>query len=219
MASFDCIFFMDQSSSSSLLNIKLNQNMVLLLDPTKYSPLVQPLISCLDHSVSKKYLVLVEDVPISQLQLAFSTASYNKQMDVMKFLLQGVKTTISNSNFCKLLGLSIVEDLISPNNIYTLTIIQVYNQMGYISDLSVLSRLKKFSLTPIWNAFLQSSLDASLSVQLDLIMLVDYFIICYMEFILGKRLILHPYYGKYVESISSENKDTIISCAAFGPLW
>lgn len=56
--------FMDQSSSSTLLNIQLNQNMVSVLDPLKYSQLVQPFIVFLNHSILKKAMVMVEDVLI-----------------------------------------------------------------------------------------------------------------------------------------------------------
>ena len=90
MASSDFISFMDQSSSSVLLNIKLNQNMVVVLDPYKYSQLVQPLIVCLDHSILKKAMVMVEDVPISQLSLAYSSAIYSLKLEIMSIEIQGV---------------------------------------------------------------------------------------------------------------------------------
>lgn len=92
--------------------------MVVVLDPMKYYQLVQPLIICQHHSILKKALVLVEDVPISQLSLVYCTASYNKQIEVMKFEIEGVKTSISKSNFYKLLGLSIAKDFIALDKIF-----------------------------------------------------------------------------------------------------
>ncbi|CAI9287432.1 unnamed protein product [Lactuca saligna] len=126
--------------------------MVAVVDPSKYFQLVQPLIICLDHSILKKALVMIEYVPISQLSLAYSIAIYNKKMEVMGFEIQRMKTSISKTNFCKLSGLSITEDFIAQDNISTLSFIQVHQKMGYISDLSVLSQFKKFALPPIWNA-------------------------------------------------------------------
>lgn len=139
MASSKRISFMEQSSTSTVLNIKLNENVFVVIDPSKYSKSVQPLIVCLDHYVLMKALVIFEDVPISQLSLSYSTTSYNENMEIINFEVQGLKMSISKSNFCKLLGLPTTEDLIVPDKIFASSIIQVYQQMGYKSDLSFLS--------------------------------------------------------------------------------
>lgn len=169
--------------------------MVAVLDPMKYSQLVQPLIVCLDHSMLKKALVSVEDVPISQLLSAYSITSYNKQMDVMNFELQGVKMSISMFNFYKLLVLSTAEDLIALDKISASTIIQACHQMGYNSNLSVLSQFKKSALPPIWSAlftimfkcFFEQSTGSDNASRL--------FHNLYMEFIRGTRFILEQYCG------------------------
>ena len=89
MVSSYLVTFMDQSSSSTLPNIKLSQNMVVVLDPSKYSQLVQPMIVFLDHSIMKKALVMVEDILITQLSLAYLTTIYNKKLEIMSFKFKG----------------------------------------------------------------------------------------------------------------------------------
>lgn len=80
MASYDRVSFMEQSTSITLLHINLTRNMIGVLDPFKYSHLVQPLIVDLDLFMLKIALIMFEHVPISKLPTTSSTGIYNKKL-------------------------------------------------------------------------------------------------------------------------------------------
>ncbi|CAI9296216.1 unnamed protein product [Lactuca saligna] len=111
------VIVMDQSASTITLVVKQNQNLIVDLDFSKYPEVVQPFIMCLNHSVLRKALVYYEQVPLSALILAYSTASYNKSTYVKSFEIQGKKTAISKASFCKLLGLPVGEGYSNPEHV------------------------------------------------------------------------------------------------------
>lgn len=216
MASSDRVSFMEQSRSSAMLNIKLNQNMVVGLDPLKYSNLVQPLIVYLDHSMLKKALILSENVPLSQLPMAYSTAIYKMKLKIMNFEIQGEKTSISKTCFCKFLGVPIVKDSISPYSIPAMIIIQVYQQMGYNFDLSFLSNFKMSALRPIWNSLFTIIFGCFSEKATDSDSASHIFHILLYGFYSGDNVnIVIVLWEQFVQSPVLKTNDTEISCARF----
>lgn len=78
---------------------------------------------------------MFENVSISSLSIDYSTSIYKKSLEVMKFEVPGHKTSISNTNFCMLLGLTQVEGAVNPNLVVFTSIIRAYFQMGHKSDI------------------------------------------------------------------------------------
>lgn len=124
------ISFMDQTTSSTHLIVKGNQNLILDVDESKYTIVVQPSIVCLKHSVLRKALTHYSKVPTSALILAYTSANYNTVKDVMNFEVLGHKTYITKSGFCKLLGLRTGEGFLNMELSDPISIIKVYLQLG-----------------------------------------------------------------------------------------
>lgn len=58
----------------------------------------------------------------------------------MNFEIHGHKTYVTKGNCCNILGLAPVETSVNPNLVASTRIIRAYHQMGYNSDLTVLSK-------------------------------------------------------------------------------
>ncbi|CAI9286301.1 unnamed protein product [Lactuca saligna] len=101
----------DQTTTSGLLGIKANQNLILDLDPSKYDAFLQPLIECLRHSLLAGALSKLVHVTLVHLSNAFSTAHYKESSATIIFELGNQQTTITKSRFSRLLGLSSARDL------------------------------------------------------------------------------------------------------------
>ena len=141
-------------------------------------------------------------------------------MYVMMFEIQCVKTLISKSNLCKLLGLSTAEDLIAPDKISASTIIQVYNQIGYIYDFSVLYLFKKSVLPAIWNALFTIMLrcfskPSTVSNNASRLFHTLLYGIYYVEKVYFGAML----WDQFAQSISSKTKDTEISWARFWSIF
>lgn len=153
MVSSEHVSFINQLTTSIMLNLKPYQNLVADLNASMYSKMIQPLIVCLNYSQLKKDLTLYEDVLISALSMAYSTTIHNKSLEGMNFEVIGHKTSNSKTNFCKLLGLTPVHGTTNPNLMVSTNIIRIYFHMGYINSyIYVLSKFAKSALPPIWNA-------------------------------------------------------------------
>lgn len=100
------VSFMDHTAFSISLIVKLNRNMIVDLDASKCSNVIQPLIECLNQFFLKNALVYHEEVPLYALILAYSIKNYNKSKDVMSFEIHEHKMSIIKANFIKFLGLS-----------------------------------------------------------------------------------------------------------------
>lgn len=143
---------MDQTVSTAMMKIKVNHNLVVDLEALNYNPSIRPLIEYLRYSPFMKALMMYEKVPLSQLSHVYSTAIYHINLDVVNFEFQVHKTSISKANFCEVLGLSTSSKFIHPNSITISRLILMFHKIGYNSDLSLLSKLKKHVLPPVWNA-------------------------------------------------------------------
>lgn len=101
------------------------------LDAFKYLTVVQPITECMNHSTLKRELTHHENVPFSSLILAYTTASYNKKMDVMTLRFNGATLQLISMLFCMLLGLKTDNAYINDELVSLSSIIRVYHQMGY----------------------------------------------------------------------------------------
>lgn len=134
-----------------MLSVKPNRNMIIDLDASLYDELIQPMIDGLKCSPLMKELTIEETIPLVHLSKAFSTAIYNKMDDVIKFEVANHKTSISKLQFCKILGLSTSEVNVDLESIPATSMIEMLYQMGYTSDISLLSKFRKSFLPLMWN--------------------------------------------------------------------
>ncbi|CAI9302898.1 unnamed protein product [Lactuca saligna] len=128
-----------------------NQNLMIDLVASCYNTLIRPLIECLKFSPQMKALTMSEDIPLVHLSKAFSISIYNKSEYVINFEVSDYKTSITNPNFCKLLGLVMPEVSVDPESIRATYLIEMFFQMDYSGDISLLSKFIKSFLPPMWN--------------------------------------------------------------------
>lgn len=139
--------------------------MILDLYPTKYDGFLQPIVECLRYSPLVITLTMYEIIPMVLLSKAYSTARYQKEEQRITFEVFNMKTNITKSRFCSLLGLPQEGDLIDPKFISNSTIMEMFFQMGYKEVLTVVSKFKKPNFPPIWMRCLPSFSSASLSLS------------------------------------------------------
>ena len=137
-----------------MLNVKPNQNFIIGLDASRYNALIRPLIKCLKFSPLMKALTMSEDVPLVHLSKAFSTVIYNKSEEVIYFEVSSHKTSITKANFYKLLGLAMPDVSIDRGSIPASSLIEMFFQMGYTGDISLLSKFRKSFLPPMLNGLI-----------------------------------------------------------------
>lgn len=101
MFSTDYISFIDQFALFAYLIFKHYQNMIDGLVAFKHLIVVQPIIECMNHSTLKRALNHHENVPFSSLLLAYTTASYNKKMDVMTLRFNGATLQLISMLFAR----------------------------------------------------------------------------------------------------------------------
>ncbi|KAI3510706.1 hypothetical protein L1887_17839 [Cichorium endivia] len=104
----------DNTSSTLMLKIKANQNMIINLNSSHYNEPIRPMIECLKLSRISKALPESAPVPLVHLYSTYSSAFYNKTEEIVTFEVGSVKTQISKSRFGKLLGFTDTEDLVDP---------------------------------------------------------------------------------------------------------
>ncbi|KAI3790935.1 hypothetical protein L2E82_04384 [Cichorium intybus] len=206
----------ENTSSSLMLKIKQNQNMIIDLHSSKYNEALQPMIECLKFSRISKALTASEEVPIVYLSSAYSSAFYNKADDVVTFEVGSIKTRISKSRFGKLLGFADQTDLIDPDSLSPSTLPRLFYQLGYKGDITQLSKFTKKSLPPLWN-FLFTILFKSFSERTtgtDSASKLFYslFYGLYHDINLDYGSIL---WSQFVESVNYKNRHSEISCARF----
>lgn len=126
--------FVDQSTSVIMMNIKSGQNLILDLDASRYNEVLKPMIECLRYSLLVQALTMAGTILLVHLSKAFSSATYNQREGVIHFEVASNKTSISKSHFCKILGLSTTVELVDPESISIIALIDMFYQMGYNGD-------------------------------------------------------------------------------------
>ena len=149
--------FNETSSSYPILEIKNNNlylNLVTVLQPGArfFDSSFKSIFVCLKHSKISTALTLTKSVPISVLSRAYATARYDKPTETMFFNLSSDKaTSISKKHFYKLLNLPVSPDLIHPDSISNVDLINMCNQMGHDPLLETVSKMNKSKMPPRWN--------------------------------------------------------------------
>lgn len=139
----------DQTSSSGLMSIQPNQNLILDLDSFKYESFLQPLIEFLRHSPLAQSHSMLENVHLAHLSKAFSTARYQKSGSIITFEVGSQQTLITMAQFIHFLGFPTSRDLIDPDSVYSSSILVIFYLMGYLENLAMLSKFKKPNLPPM----------------------------------------------------------------------
>ena len=136
---------------SSLLFIKLNQNLVIDLASCKYDSYMLPIVECVKHYPLTVTLTMMENIPVSLLSKAYSSASFIKEEQKITFEIQNCKTSISKSRFFLVLGLRQSDDMINPESVTSAALLKMFYQMWYKETLIVVSKFWKPNLLPQWN--------------------------------------------------------------------
>ena len=149
--------FPDTASSFPVLDIKNNNlyiNLVTVLQPgVRFNDSsFKSIFVCLKHSKISTALTLTKSVPITVLSCAYATARYEKSSESMHFdLATGKSTSITKHHFYKLLNLPVSPDLIHPDSISNIDLINMCNQMGHEPLLETVSKMNKSKMPPRWN--------------------------------------------------------------------
>ncbi|CAI9277151.1 unnamed protein product [Lactuca saligna] len=143
--------FADQSASVMMLNMKAHQNLTLDLDSSRYPKALRPMIEYLCFSLLAQTLTMAEIVPFVHLSKAYTIENYIQVDGIITFEVASHKTSISKACFYRCLGFTATEGLGDPNSIFSSALIEMFYQMGFIGDISLLSKFRKSSLPPMWN--------------------------------------------------------------------
>ena len=149
--------FKETASSFPILEIKNNNlylNLVTVLQPDVrfFDDAFKSIFVCLKHSKISTALTLSKTVPISVLSRAYATARYDKSSESMHFdLATNKSTSITKQHFCKLLNLPVSTELIHPDSISNVDLINMCNQMGHEPLLETVSKMNKSKMPPRWN--------------------------------------------------------------------
>ncbi|XP_023737275.2 uncharacterized protein LOC111885229 isoform X2 [Lactuca sativa] len=126
-----------------------SSNCQAILNPYKYPKYLQIMVECMKCSFLNKALSTAEEVPRRIVTLAFTTAIVNKANDTVSFELQGGKrTTISKTDFAKLLCLPTEGPYVTPTSE---ELIDVFNSMGHEPYMKKVSDFKKSRLPAVWS--------------------------------------------------------------------
>ncbi|KAI3780423.1 hypothetical protein L2E82_10404 [Cichorium intybus] len=212
-------FANDNTSSTLMLKIKANQNLIIDLNSSHYSEYIRPMIECLKYSPIATALTASATVPISLLSVAYSTAFYNKAEEFVSFEVGSVKTKISKSRFSKLLGFTAAEDLIDPETLQPVTLLRLFYQMGYKGDITQLSKFTKKGLPPQWNALFtilfKSFSERTTGTDSASKLFYSFFYGLYNAVNLDYGSIL---WSQFVENVNYRLRHQEISCARFWSL-
>ncbi|CAI9266356.1 unnamed protein product [Lactuca saligna] len=141
----------EQTASSVMLNIKPNQNLILDLDSSKYADSLKHMIECLRYSPLVQPLMMDENVPLVHLFKAFSIASYQHSEAMITFEVDSHKTSISKARSSRMQGIYSTVVVVYLESISSSTILEMFYLMGYLENLSLVSKFKKPNLPPMWN--------------------------------------------------------------------
>ncbi|CAI9297631.1 unnamed protein product [Lactuca saligna] len=94
--------------------------------------------SFVDQSTS---IVILNIKPSQNLILDMESSRYHEIL----------RTSINKAHFCKILGLASFEGLVDLESASNNALIEMFHQIGYIRDISLLSKSRKPFLPPVWN--------------------------------------------------------------------
>lgn len=94
---------------------------------------------------------MAETIPLVHLSKAYSSSIYKKGEDLIHFEVSSHKTSITKPHFSKLLGIPLHEVHVVHESISTSSLIEMFYQMGYTCDISLLSKFRKPFFPPMRN--------------------------------------------------------------------
>ncbi|CAI9284802.1 unnamed protein product [Lactuca saligna] len=114
----------DQTAHSTLLTVKPNQLMIVDIEPYKYEPYLRPIFECLKYSPLVHALTKMEDVPITLLSKAYSSASSIKKPTLppqwnalFTLLFKGFSERVTGSDYASKLFLTILYGIYTDLNV------------------------------------------------------------------------------------------------------
>ncbi|XP_042753839.1 uncharacterized protein LOC111885171 [Lactuca sativa] len=141
------VYFEEESSMPTLTS--QSSNCQAILNPSKYPEPLQILVECMKCSFLSRALSTAKEVPMRIVTLAFTTAIVNKVNDTVSFVIHGGKrTTISKTNFAKLLCLPTQGPYVTPTSE---ELIDMFNSMGHKPYMKKVSDFKKSKLPAVWS--------------------------------------------------------------------
>ncbi|KAL7585778.1 hypothetical protein Lser_V15G44222 [Lactuca serriola] len=141
------VSFEEESSLPTLTS--QSSNCQAILNPSKYPEPLQIMVECMKCSFLSRALSTAKEVPLRIVTLAFTTAIVNKVNDTISFEIQGGKrTTISKTNFAKLLCLPTQGPYVTPTSE---ELIDMFNSMGHEPYMKKVSDFKKSKLPAVWS--------------------------------------------------------------------
>lgn len=124
---------------------------MIYLDHCKYDAFMLPIVECLKYYPLTITLSKIENVPLSLLSKAYSSALCVKEEQRIKFEIHNHTTSITKACFCSLLGLPQTEDMINPETVASVAPIELFYPMGYKETLTGILKFKKPNMPPQWN--------------------------------------------------------------------
>ncbi|CAH1451329.1 unnamed protein product [Lactuca virosa] len=109
------------------------------------------MIECLHLSPLAQALTMAESVPLVHLLKTYAYTSYVLADDVINFEVYSRKTSISKSRFCRILGFDSTEGLVDLDSISSTDLIHMFYHMGYLGDITLLSKFREPNLPTMWN--------------------------------------------------------------------
>ncbi|CAI9276577.1 unnamed protein product [Lactuca saligna] len=138
----------DQTTQSSLLAIKRNQNLVIDLDMFKYDNYLLPIVEFFKYYPLLTALKKKENVSMFLLSKAYSFASYIKEEQRITFEIHNRQTSITKTQLCSFLGLPQTDDMINLDSVTNTSLLEMFCQMWYKETLNVALMLWKPNLPP-----------------------------------------------------------------------
>lgn len=141
----------DQSTFVILLNLKPGQNIILDLDSSLYNETLRLMIECLRFSPLAQALTMAESFPLVHLSKAYSSITYIQDDDIITYKIATSRTSINKPRFRRMLVLDSSECLVNPDSISSTDLINMFYQISYIGDISLLSKFRVSNLALMWN--------------------------------------------------------------------
>lgn len=139
-----------------------------------------------------------------------------KSAEIINFEVSRHKTSISKANFYELLGLGLFQVVVDPACIPTTSMLEMFYQMGYTADISLLSNFRKSYLPPIWNGLftllfksLSERVSGSYSASKKFYTMI-YRLYTGVNLDYGSVI-----WAQFVQSTNSSTRHIEISCARF----
>ena len=90
----------------------------------------------------------MENVPLLILSKAYSSENYIKEEQRIMFEIHDRKTSITKSWFCSLLQLPQTDDMIKPESVTSVALLEMFYRMGYKKTITAVSKFRKPDLPP-----------------------------------------------------------------------